>query len=92
MKHINEFLNEKQLENIDAQWINDEKPIKTIDGRQAIVYDIDRKQVPNILKGSVKMNDSLYEFEWMDNGVCIKATDKYGNPKKPDTSDNLVKA
>lgn len=92
MKSLNNYIIEKQLENIDTQWINDEKPIKTLDGRQAIVYDIDKSQVPNVLKGAVKMNDSLFEFEWIDNGVCIKATDKLGNPKKPDTSDNLVKA
>lgn len=92
MKSINNYILEKQLEPVDMQWINDEKPIKTLDGRQVIVYEIDRSQVPNILKGSVKMNDSLYEFQWIDNGICIKATDKIGNPKKPDNSDNLVKA
>lgn len=92
MKSLNNYILEKQNESIDSQWVNDEKPIKTIDGRQVIIYSIDRKQVPNVLKGSVKMNDSLFEFEWLDNGTCVKATDKLGNPKQPDNSDNLIKA
>lgn len=92
MKSLNNYILEKQNEPIDTQWVNDEKPIKTIDGRQVIIYSIDRKQVPNVLKGSVKMNDSLFEFEWLDNGTCVKATDKLGNPKQPDSSDNLIKA
>ena len=34
----------------------------------------------------------IYEYEWEDNGTCKKAIDQYGNPKKPDDADKLVKA
>ena len=49
-------------------------------------------EVPNKILGKVKYNEDLFEFEWDENGICLKATDQRGNPKKPDESDNLVKA
>lgn len=91
MRKISEIIKEKQQEPIDDQWINDEKPVKTVDDRQVIILDIDMKEVPNILKGQVKFQNKLLDYEWEDNGTCIKATDQYGNPKKPTESDNLVK-
>ena len=92
MKRLSEFLKEDvNNEPIDDQWINDEKPVKTADGRQAIILDVDMKEVPNIIKGQVKYQTKLLDYEWQDNGVCIKATDRYGNPKRPDENDNLVK-
>lgn len=90
MKKISEVLYKKD-EPIDDQWINDEKPVKTADGRQAIVTDVDMSEVPNIIKGQVKFQTKLLNYEWEDNGTCIKATDQYGNPKKPVDGDNLVK-
>ena len=48
--------------------------------------------VPNIIKGQVKIGNHLFDYEWEDDGTCIKATDRYGNPKKPEENDNLVKA
>ena len=91
MKKISEFLNTNKNEPVDDQWLNDENPVKTADGRQAIILDIDMKKVPNVIKGQVKMKTKLLDYEWQDDGVCIKATDQYGNPKKPTEDDNLVK-
>jgi len=92
MKKLSDIINEMKGEVIDDQWINDEKPVQTKDGRQVIVTSVDLKEVPNIIKGQVKMGSKLFEYEWMDDGICIKALDKFGNPKKPDIADNLVKA
>ena len=92
MKNLSEFINEMKGDVIDDQWINDEKPVMTKDGRQVIITSVDLKEVPNIIKGKVKMNKKLFDYEWMDDGTCQKALDKYGNPKKPDLSDKLVKA
>ncbi|MCH5166951.1 MAG: hypothetical protein J1F35_03575 [Erysipelotrichales bacterium] len=95
MKKISEILNnslkEGNEELVDDQWINDEKPVKTMDGRQAIITDINMKEVPNILIGQVRWQTKLLNYEWQDDGVCIKATDQYGNPKKPTEADYLVK-
>lgn len=92
MKSLKEYINESKGDPIDDQWINDEKPVMTKDGRQAIIKTIDMDEVPNIIKGEVKWKDKLLEYEWTDDGTCTKALDMLGNPKKPDDSDRLVKA
>lgn len=92
MKDLKLFILEHKGDPIDDQWLNDEKPVMTKDGRQVIVTEIDLKEVPNIIKGKVKIKDELYDYEWEDNGTCKKAIDQYGNPKKPDDADKLVKA
>ena len=97
-ERIKEELFEKQSimetkgDPIDDQWLNDEKPVMTQDGRQVIVTKIDLKEVPNIIHGQVKMKEKLFDYEWMDDGTCQKALDQLGNPKKPVEADNLVKA
>ena len=93
MKKLSDFVLERKGEPIDDQWLNDEKPVMTKDGRQVIVTKVDISEVPNIIHGKVKMkDDKLQEYEWNDIGICLKAIDNFGNPKKPDASDNLVKA
>ena len=91
MKDIREFILEQKGDPIDDQWIQDEKPVMTKDGRQVIVTKIDYKEVPNVIHGQVKMKDKLFDYEWLDDGTCQKALDQYGNPKKPIEVDNLVK-
>ena len=93
MKSIKDYIyiNEKEIELIDDQWIQDEKPVKTLDGRQVIVLDVDLSEVPNVIKGQVKMGTKMFDYEWNDDGTCVKALDKFGNPKKPDKSDMLIK-
>lgn len=93
MKSLQEYiLNEKKGDPIDDQWLNDEKPVMTADGRQVIVTKIDLKEVPNVIYGQVKMKDKLFDYEWYDDGTCKKALDQMGNPKKADEADILVKA
>lgn len=92
MKTLQNFINERKGALIDEQWLNDEKPVMTKDGRQAIITKIDFKQIPNIIIGKVKHEEDLLEYEWDENGVCMKALDRRGNPKKPDENDRLVKA
>lgn len=92
MRRLLEFINEMKGSIIDDQWIQDEKPVMTKDGRQVIITKIDYSEVPNIIYGQVKMDDKLFEYQWNDSGLCLKATDRFGNPKKSDISDNLVKA
>lgn len=97
MKSILEYIFDKPLfetkgDDIDQQWLNDEKPVMTVDGRQVIITSIDMKEVPNIIHGQVKMKDKLFEYEWYDDGICAKALDQFGNPKKADDADRLVKA
>ena len=85
-------VNESKGQPIDDQWLSDERPVQTKDGRQVIVTHIDMKEVPNIIHGNVKIKDKLFEYEWYDDGMCKKALDQMGNPKKPDEADALVKA
>ena len=93
MKKYTERIGEIRGQHIDMQWINDEKPVITKDGRQVLVTKVDISEVPNIIHGKVKMKDGkLQDYEWNDIGVCIKAIDNFGNPKMADSSDNLVKA
>ena len=92
MKKLKEFINETKGQKIDDQWINDEKPVMTKDGRQVIVKRVNMEEVPNIIVGEVKWKDKLFEYEWLEDGTCRKAIDSLGNPKKPDDSDKLVKA
>ena len=92
MKNLKDYILETKGENIDDQWINDEKPVMTHDGRQVIITKVDMKEVPNIIHGKVKWNEDLLDYEWNDDGTCIKALDRLGNPKKPDEADKLVKA
>ena len=91
MKDIKEFILEQKGDPIDDQWIQDEKPVMTQDGRQVIITKVDYKEVPNVIYGQVKMKEKLFDYEWLDDGTCQKALDQYGNPKKADNADNLVK-
>lgn len=91
MKKLSEIVNESKGQPIDDQWLNDEKPVMTKDGRQAIILDINFKEIPNIIKGQVKIKNELFDYEWLDDGICIKALDRFGNPKKTSQNDNLVK-
>lgn len=92
MKNLEEFINESKGQPIDDQWINDDKPVMTHDGRQVIIKKVDYEKVPNIIYGKVKMKEKLFDYEWNDDGSCIKALDQLGNPKKADQADKLVKA
>lgn len=92
MKTISQVINEQQNKPIDDQWLNDEKPVKTKGGNQVIITKIDMEQVPNIIYGKVKFGEELLEYEWDENGICQKALDQRGNPKRPTENDNLVKA
>jgi hypothetical protein len=92
MKKISELINEYRGNVIDDQWINDEKPVMTKDGRVAVILSVDMKEIPNVIKGQVKIDDEMVDYEWLDNGICVKACDRNGNPKNPSESDTLVKA
>ena len=91
-KYIENNISESRGDDIDEQWLNDNKPVMTQDGRQVIITSIDRKEVPNIIHGKVKMQSKLYAYEWLEDGSCQKALDRFGNPKKTDYADKLVKA
>ena len=94
MKTLDEYIkkiDEAKGQKIDDQWLNDEKPVMTKDGRPVIVTKIDMKEVPNVIYGQVKMKEKLFEYEWYEDGSCKKALDQFGNPKKADESDMLVK-
>ena len=92
MKDLQTYILETKGDPIDDQWIQDEKPVMTKDGRQVIITKIDYKEVPNVIFGQVKIKTKLFDYEWLDDGTCRKALDQFGNPKKADTSDTLVKA
>jgi len=92
MIDLKDYILENKGDDIDEQWLNDEKPVMTSDGRQVIITKIDYDQVPNIIHGQVKMKEKLFDYEWNDIGICIKALDNLGNPKKADEADKLVKA
>lgn len=92
MKNIIDYIKESKGYDIDTQWLNDDKPVMTKDGRSVIILNIDYGEVPNIIHGQVKMKEKLFDYEWNEKGTCIKALDQMGNPKKPDDSDDLVKA
>ena len=97
MKSLTDYLKQDKIteskgQPIDDQWINDEKPVMTHDGRQVIITKVDMSKVPNVIHGQVKMGEELFEYEWLEDGVCQKAIDKMGNPKKADEADKLVKA
>ena len=92
MKDLQTYILETKGDSIDDQWLNDEKPVMTKDGRQKKKKKIDLDEVPNIIHGKVKIKNDLVDYEWLDDGTCQKAIDQYGNPKKPVESDNLVKA
>ena len=89
---IKQELFEQKGDPIDDQWLNDENPVMTNDGRPVIITKIDYDEVPNIIHGQVKMKEKLFDYEWNDEGLCIKAIDQFGNPKKADDADKLVKA
>lgn len=92
MKNLTDYISEAKGQPIDQQWIDNEKPVMTSDGRQVMIMDIDISVVPNKITGKVKMSDDkLCDYEWDDTGKCVKASDRMGNPKKPDDADNLVK-
>lgn len=91
MKTLKLFL-EMRGNAIDQKWIDSKKPVITKDGRNAIIEKIDYSSVPNKLIGKVSVNDNLFDFEWDESGICLKASDKMGNDCKPSENDNLVKA
>lgn len=93
MLSLEEYIIEKRGGLINDQWINDQKPVCTKDGRNVIITKVDLSEVPNIIHGKVRLkNNKLANYQWNDKGICIKATDVFGNPKRPDKNDALVKA
>ena len=93
MKTLSQYILEKRGEEIDDNWLNANKPVMIKSGKTALVSEIDLSQVPNVIKGVVNISSGkTVDYEWLDDGSCIKATDQYGNPKKPDENDKLVKA
>ena len=91
MKSIVDYIIESRGDVIDDQWLNDEKPVMTRDGRPVIVISVDIKSVPNIVIGQIKDGDKILNYKWEDDGTCISAEDRLGNPSKPSKEDDLVK-
>ena len=91
MKTLTQIVNEHKGQQIDDQWLNDEKPVMTRDGRSVIVISVDIKSVPNIVIGQIKDGDKILNYKWEDDGTCISAEDRLGNPSKPSKEDDLVK-
>lgn len=92
MKTLEQFVNEHKGQPIDDQWINDENPVMTRDGRKVEILSVNMKEVPNIIIGQIKDGDKVLNFKWEDDGTCISAEDKIGNPVRPSREDDLVKA
>ena len=92
MKTLSQIINEHKGQPIDDQWINDEKPVMTKDGRAVTVLSVDMKSVPNIIIGQIQDGDKILNFKWEDDGTCISAENKLGNPERPTEDDTLVKA
>ena len=92
MKTLEQFVNEHKGQPIDDQWINDENPVMTRDGRKVEILSVNMKEVPNIIIGQIKDGDKVLNFKWEDEGTCISAEDKIGNPVRPSREDDLVKA
>lgn len=92
MKTLEQFVNEHKGQPIDDQWINDENPVMTRDGRKVEVLSVNMHEVPNIIIGQIKDGDKVLNFKWEDDGTCISAEDKIGNPVRPTREDDLVKA
>ena len=92
MKSLEEYVTEAEGQQIDQEWLDNEKAVMTRDKRQAIILDIDISKVPNVIKGQVKKGEKLCDYEWDDTGHCTQATDEHGVPIKPDENDDLVKA
>lgn len=90
MKSLIDKINE-QYYNIDVQWLNDDKPCKTISGNKVKIIDIDIKEVPNKIHGIVYDDSYQVNYTWEDDGTCIACTDKYGTPRKPTYEDTLIK-
>lgn len=91
MKTLTQIVNEHKGQLIDDQWLNDEKPVMTRDGRPVTVISVDIKSVPNIVIGQIKDGDKILNYKWEDDGTCISAEDRLGNPSKPSKDDDLVK-
>ena len=91
MKTLTKIVNEHKGQPIDDQWLNDEKPVMTRDGRPVTVISVDIKSVPNIVIGQIKDGDKILNYKWEDDGTCISAEDRLGNPVKPSKDDDLVK-
>jgi hypothetical protein len=92
MKTLEQFVNEHKGQPIDDQWINDENPVMTRDGRKVEILSVNMKEVPNVIIGQIKDGDKVLNFKWEDDGTCISAEDKIGNPVRPTREDDLVKA
>jgi hypothetical protein len=92
MKTLEQFVNEHKGQPIDDQWINDENPVMTRDGRKVEILSVNMKEVPNVIIGQIKDGDKVLNFKWEDDGTCISAEDKIGNPVRPSREDDLVKA
>lgn len=92
MKTLEQFVNEHKGQPIDDQWINDENPVMTRDGRKVEILSVNMKEVPNVIIGQIKDGDKVLNFKWEDDGTCISAEDKIGNPVRPTRDDDLVKA
>ena len=61
-------------------------------GIAVTVLSVDIKSVPNIIIGQIQDGDKTLNFKWEDDGTCISAENKLGNPERPTEDDTLVKA
>ena len=91
MKTLTQIVNEHKGQPIDDQWLNDEKPVMTRDGRPVTVISVDIKSVPNIVIGQIKDGDKILNYKWEDDGTSITAEDRLGNPVKKRKKKKLVK-
>lgn len=102
-KRIQDFVNEandlKELkrlfpgrEPVDSDWLDNDKPCCTADGRPVVIDDVDISQVPNVVTGRVDYGDGKYaDYKWNDDGTCTVAADAMNRPVQASTMDYLCK-
>lgn len=95
MKGLKSILKESLAKNPDAldmDWVNNDGPVITQGGIEAKIDEVDYKEIPNQLKGTVfYANGPQSDWIWDETGKCIQCKDRFGNGYRPGEEETLLK-
>ena len=96
MKKLRELLEEKLVQSasnkLDMDWINNDKPVILKSGIEAKIDEVDYKEIPNQVHGTVYYEKGAQDgWIWDETGKCIQCKDEYGNGYRPGDDEILSK-
>lgn len=74
------------------EWIDNDKPVILKSGIEVRINEVDLKEIPNQLHGTVYFDKGPIEgWAWDETGKCLQCKDEKGNPYRPGEEETLIK-